>query len=298
MEVLILGSNSAAPAYGRYPSAQVINIREQLFLLDCGEGAQMRMQEYKVKRRNLHHIFISHLHGDHFFGLIGFLNSMALLGRETPMHIYAPKKLKDILELQLEYELSYPIHYHFLEAEMETILVDTESVRITAFPVFHSIPTHGFLFVQKEKKRILLPDELRKYEIPKYFYPRLSAGEDYQQKNGEVIQNDWVTSPGKQEKKYAYTADTAPHEKYMDIIMGVDLLYHEATYTEKYLDKAVARKHSTAQQAAQVALQAGVGKLIIGHFSSRYKVLDDLLSEAVGVFPNTVLAVEGESFRL
>jgi ribonuclease Z len=298
MQVLILGSNSATPAYGRFPTSQVVTIKEQNYLVDCGEGAQMRMQDFKVKRSRINHVFISHMHGDHYFGLIGFLNSLALNGRNKELHLYCPKELKAIIDIQLMWALPYEIIYHFLIEEETQILLDNSQVCVTAFPVAHSIPTHGFLFIEKERKRKLLPEELRKYEVPKYFYSRLSEGEDYTQKNGEVIKNEWVTTNGKKDKSYAYTADTAPHKKYEAIIKNVDLLYHESTYTELHLDKAIDRGHSTSRQAAEVALKAAVKQLIIGHFSSRYEDVSGMLVEAKSIFKETALALEGSVFEV
>ncbi len=298
MQVLILGSNSATPAYGRFPTSQVVTVKEQNYLVDCGEGAQMRMQDFKVKRSRINHVFISHMHGDHYFGLIGFLNSLALNGRNKELHLFCPEALKAIIEIQLMWELPYKIIYHFLKEEAVHVLLDNNQVQVIAFPVAHSIPTHGFLFIEKERKRVLLPEELRKYEVPKYFYSRLAEGESYTQKNGEVIENEWVTAAGKKEKKYAYTADSAPHEKYEAIIKEVDLLYHESTYTELHADKAIERGHCTASQAAQVAKKAHVKQLIIGHFSSRYEEVDVMLKEAQLVFPNTQLALEGCVFEV
>ena len=298
MKLKILGCNSATPAYGRHPTAQVVNIKEQLFLVDCGEGAQMQMQEFGVKRNRMNHIFISHLHGDHFFGLIGFLNSLALYGREKEMHIYGPKDLKAIIEIQLMHELSYTLHFHFLDFKNEQIIYDSESVEVRSFPVHHSIETCGFLFTEKERARVLLPEECRHYEIPKYFYKRLTYGEDYERKNGDIIKNGWLTKEGKKPSRYAYTADTAPHKMYSDIIKKADLLYHEATYEEVHLDKAIDRKHSTAKQAARVAKDAEVKQLLIGHYSSRYKELDTLFNEAKSIFANTILAVEGEEIEV
>ena len=298
MKVKILGCNSATPAYGRHPTAQVLNIKEQLFLIDCGEGTQMRMQDFKVKRNRINHIFISHLHGDHYFGLIGFLNSLALTGREKEIHIYCPEPLKAIIDIQLFHELSYPLHFHFLNYNKEEVIYDSASLQVRSFPVHHSIETWGFLFTEKERKRVLLPEECRHYEIPKYFYKRLTAGEDYTKKDGEVIKNEWLTKAGKKPCSYAYTADTAPHDKYFGIIKNVDLLYHEATFEESQLQKAIERQHSTARQAAEVAKNADVNALLIGHYSSRYKSLDTILAEAKSVFENTILAVEGEEVEV
>ena len=298
MTVKILGCNSATPAYGRHPTAQVVTCKEQHFLVDCGEGTQMRMQDFKVKRSKINHIFISHLHGDHYFGLIGFLNSLALYGREKEVHLYCPKQLQAIIEIQLFHELSYKLHFHYLNFGTDEIIYDSDSVQVKSFPVYHSIETWGFLFTEKERKRIILPEEVRHFEIPKYFYSRLSAGKDYEQKDGTIVKNEWVTKAGKKPSTYAYTADTAPHEKYAAIIQEADLLYHEATYEEVHLQKAIDRQHSTAKQAAQVAKIAKVSQLLIGHYSSRYKELDNLLEEAKSVFDNSLLAEEGTEYEV
>ena len=298
MKVKILGCNSATPAYGRHPTSQVVNIKEQLFLVDCGEGTQMRMQDFDVRRNQINHIFISHLHGDHYFGLIGFLNSLALTGREKEMHIYCPEPLKAIIEIQLFHDLSYPLHFHFLNKGKNEILYDSESVQIQSFTVHHSIDTWGFLFTEKERKRVLLPEECRHYEVPKYFYKRLTVGENYTKKDGELIKNEWLTKAGKKPSTYAYTADTAPHDCYLDIIKNVDLLYHEATFEERHIEKAIDRLHSTARQAATVAKNSNVKKLLIGHYSSRYRELDVIIEEAKSVFENTVLAMEGEEIQV
>jgi ribonuclease Z len=298
MKVKILGCNSATPAFGRHPTSQVVNIKEQLFLIDCGEGTQMQMQKFGVKRNRINHIFISHLHGDHYFGLIGFLNSLALYGREKEMHIYCHEPLKKIIEIQLFHDLSFPLHFHFLNDNEEQTIYDSDSVQVKSFPVYHSIETCGFLFSEKERKRVLLPAECRHYEVPQYFYKRLTAGEDYTRKGGEVIKNEWLTQAGKTPSSYAYTADTAPHEKYFEIIKNVDLLYHEATFEEAHLDKAINRKHSTAKQAAEIAKNSSSKKLLIGHYSSRYKELDRILAEAKAIFEHTVLAIEGEEIEV
>jgi len=298
MKLTILGCNAAAPAYGRKPTAQLLNINEENFLIDCGEGTQMRIQENKARASRIHHIFISHLHGDHFFGLIGLVNTMSLLGRQAPLHIYGPKKLKEIIEIQLQYELSFKLHFRFIEEGERAVLLDKKSVEVRCFPVNHSVPTHGFIFTAKQRQRSLNLEALRKYEVPKYFYSRLTEGEDYTQKNGDVLLNSWLTHAGKKNKKFAYTADTSPHECYKNDIRKVDLLYHESTYTKMHQLKASERFHSTAAEAATVAKECEVEKLLIGHYSSRYKELDEFLEEAKPIFENTVLAREGAVFEI
>ncbi len=298
MKVTILGNNSALPAYGRYPTAQVVDINEQLFLMDCGEGCQMRMQQFKIKSDRINHIFISHVHGDHYLGLVGLISSMSLKGRERDLYLFCPKEIKKIIELQLPFALSYTIHYHFLKDGKAETLVDEEKFQIDCFPVYHSVPTHGFKFTEKKRKRVLVPNNLRDYEIPKYFYKRLTDGEDYTYPNGEVIKNEWVTQAGLPQKVYCFGADTRFAPEIIPAIEQCDLLYHETTYTEENNEKATQRFHSTAKQAATIALEGKIKKLIIGHFSSKYKDLQPFLDEAKPIFENTELALEGMVFEI
>ena len=298
MKLTILGSNSATPAYGRHPTAQVLQIEEELFLIDCGEGTQMRMQEFDIKRSKINTIFISHLHGDHYFGLIGFLNSLSLFGRENELHIYAPKKIEEIIKIQLDYELSFPIRYHYLIENESQVLIDNDVLKIESFPVSHSIPTHGFLFIEKEKRRKLMMDKVNEYEIPKYFRRNLSKGDNYIKPNGEIVNNEDVTMAGLPQKKYAYCADTKYDETIVAKIKDCNVIYHETTYLAKHQEKATARFHSTTFEAAKIANLCNAKKLIIGHFSSRYKELDQFSIEAKTVFENTVLGIEGSVFEI
>ncbi|MBL7765380.1 MAG: ribonuclease Z [Chitinophagaceae bacterium] len=298
MNLTILGNNSALPAYGRFPTAQVLEMHGQVFLIDCGEGAQMRMQQFAVRSARINHILISHMHGDHFLGLAGFISSLSLLGREKKLNIYCPKEIRKIIQLQLPWKLGFEIHYHFLKEGERAILIDAEKYAVSCFPVYHSVPTHGFLFTEKKRKRVLVPKYLQEYEIPKYFYARLAEGEDYTDKYGEVVKNDWVTAEGHPPKVYAYTADTRFAPEIIPDIQGADLLYHESTYLHERIDKAIDRLHTTALQAGTIARDAGVKKLIIGHFSSKYKDLQPFEDEARSVFENTELALEGKTFEI
>lgn len=298
MKVTILGNNSALPAHGRYPTAQVVNISEQLFLIDCGEGTQMRMQQFDVKSSRIDHIFISHIHGDHYLGLVGLISSQSLLGRERALYIYCPAKIKEYITMQMPWSLGFELHFYILSDSENTILLDTPKVQISCFPVFHSVPTHGFIFIEKKRKRVLLPNKLKDYEIPKYFYPRLAEGEDYVNQQGETILNEWVTEAGHLPKRYAYCADTRFASEILPIIQGVDLLYHETTYLSDNHEKAKLRFHSTTIEAATIAKDAQVKSLLIGHFSSKYKDLNPFLSEAQSIFNNTMLAIEGQSFEV
>jgi ribonuclease Z len=293
MKVTILGCNGALPAYGRFPTCQLLDVGEELFLIDCGEGAQIKMQEYKVRSNRVNHVLISHLHGDHFFGLIGWLNSQALLGREKELHIYANEKLKAIIDIQMQYHFPFEIHYHNLVENESAVLFDTEKYEVISFPVLHSVPTHGFRITVKRNKRIMISDAVRQHEIPQYYYKKLTLGFDYEKPNGEIIKNRLLTMDGKPNLVYAYCADTGFTESYVSFIKGADLIYHEATYCEAQIDKATERHHCTAIQAATIAKLAIVKQLIIGHFSSKYKDTSLHLVEAKTVFEYVKLAQEG-----
>lgn len=295
----ILGNNSAIPAFGRNPSAQVLQSQEDYFLIDCGEGTQLQMARYKVRRSKINHIFISHLHGDHYFGLIGLITSMSLLNRTQDLHIYGPAPLEKIINMQLEVadvKLSYPLHFHPIIKE--GLIVDESKFTVTSFEVKHRIECWGFLFKQKKKPRSIDPVRLKEYDIPSSFYERLQNGEDYVTKKGTIISNEAITIANSPMKSYAYCADTIFDETLADKIKGVDLLYHETTYLKESADKAAARFHCTTEQAGLIAQKAGAKKLIIGHFSSRYEILDEFLTETMEVFENTELAMEGTCFKV
>jgi ribonuclease Z len=299
LAVTILGNNSALPAFDRHPTAQVITLDEFLFLVDCGEGTQMQMAKYKIRRSRIQHIFISHLHGDHYFGLIGLLTSMGLLGRELDLHLFAPAALKGIIDLQLKVAdtvLPYPLHFHALEEK--PLLVSNEKFSVRSFPVSHRIPCWGFVFEQVKAPRRVSADRARISGIPAAFFDRLKWGEDYTTKDGVVIPNEMVTEPSSKAKSYAYSADTLYDESIIDQVKGVDLLYHETTYLKDLEDRALKRFHCTTHQAARIAEKAGAGRLLIGHFSSKYEKLDLFEAEAREVFPNASLAQEGVSYRI
>ncbi len=300
MKVTILGNNSALPAYGRYPSCQIVSLYGVDVMLDCGEGAQVQMQRYGVKWRNLEYIFISHLHGDHYFGLPGLINSMNLLGRVAPLHVFGPAPLESILRQILDVadtRLGFPLYFHPLPGA-DARLVDTASFSVSCFPVEHRIACHGFLVTLKTSGRKLLPEACRQYGIPPEFYEQLKQGEDYMPENGERVRNEWVTTDGPPPRRYAYCADTLFTESFLSYISGVDMLYHEATYLDADAAKAALRFHSTARQAALLAAKAEVKQLLLGHFSSKYKELSPFLTEAAAVFPNVRIAEEGVSYEV
>lgn len=301
MQVTILGNNSALPAYGRHPTAQVIDLTGEMLLIDCGEGTQIQMQQYGIKWSKISYIFISHLHGDHYFGLPGLINSMSLLGRTAPLHLYAPPQLKPILDAILQVadtHLSYELHFHGIDENVADMLVDEKRFSVTTFPVGHRIACHGFAITQKTKGRKLLPEKCREYEIPSYFFERLKAGEDYERKDGFTVKNDWVTEAGPKAKKYAFCADTIYTDSFLKYIQDVDLLYHESTYLNSDAEKAAARFHTTAKQAAEIALKANAGKLLLGHYSSKYRELEEFKKEAEEIFEHVIASTEGETYEV
>lgn len=298
MKVTILGNNSALPAHGRFPTSQLVEIKSTSLLVDCGEGAQMRMQQFGIRSSRIDYIFISHIHGDHYLGLVGFISSLSLMGREKTLNIFCPAQIETYIKMQIQWDLGFEIIYHFLNQEGSGILVDHKDFEVKYFPVKHSIPTYGFLFIEKKRARVLLPDKLREYEIPIYFYKRLTEGQNYVSTQGREVLNEWVTLPGPKAKSYAYCADTVFTDSFISNILDVDLLYHEATYLAIDAAKASLRMHATAMQAGMIARQANARKLIIGHFSSKYKQLDNFLEEAKTEFPNTELALEGKTFNI
>lgn len=300
MKVTILGNNSALPAFGRHPSAQAVSVYGEVLLIDCGEGTQIQMQRYGLRWRSVHHIFISHLHGDHYFGLPGLINSMSLLGRTAPLHLYAPAELKPILDAILNVAdtvLSFSMYFHPLPEGTE-LLADDPSFSVTCFPVEHRIQCHGFLVERKTRGRKLLPDKCNEYGIPAAYYEHLKQGKDYERKDGLLVKNEWVTETGPAEKKYAYCADTLFTDSFLPTIQGADTIYHECTYLEADVAKAVARYHSTAAQAAQLAKMAGAKQLLLGHFSSKYKELEPFQEEASAIFPNVFVSIEGTAYEI
>lgn len=299
IKVTILGNNSALPAFDRHPTAQTIEIREQVFLMDCGEGTQSRMSRFGIHWGHIEHIFISHLHGDHYFGLIGLLSSMALWSRKKPLTIYGPSLLKDIINLQLNAvgaRLPYPIDFYIIESEYAGELLSTDSYSVSCFPVNHGIPCHGFLFREKSAGRKINPDACRNYGIPQAYFHELKKGADYEDKQGKLIKNEEVTLAAPPEKIYTYCADTRYDPSILPFIQNANLIYHESTFLRDNEERAFLRHHSTAEQAARIALQACAEKLILGHYSSRYQNILPFEEEAKTIFLNSEASVEGRSY--
>ncbi|GAA4313176.1 ribonuclease Z [Compostibacter hankyongensis] len=295
----ILGNNSALPAHGRAPTAQVVTYHNRRYLVDCGEGTQMQMSRYKIRRSKIGHIFISHLHGDHYYGLPGLINSLSLTGRKAPLHVYAPPELEPILQLQLQCadtQLGYELLFTPLTAEGTGLLLDEGDLQVHYFSTQHRIPCFGFLFREIHRKRKIDPERILRYAIPVEYYKRLQQGEDYTAPDGTVIPNEQLTLPPPPGRSYAYCADTRYTESLIPQVSGCDLLYHETTYLEHEAEKAFRRYHSTTVQAATLAVRAGVKKLLVGHFSSQYESLDPFAEECRPVFPRTETALEGVSY--
>jgi ribonuclease Z len=296
----IIGSNSAVPAYGRNPTAQVLHTKDENILIDCGEGTQLRLAQFKVKATKISHIFISHLHGDHYFGLIGLLSSMALQQRQQPIHLYAPAPLKEIIDMQLkvaECILPYSLHFHPLGDE-EGFLAETNSVRVSCFKMSHRIPCWGFVFEEKKNPRKIDPIRVQSYGVPPQYYGALQKGEDYVHPKGTIVPNDELTIPNEPAIKYAYCGDTKYSECILPFIKDATVLYHETTYLKDFPDKAANYFHSTTEQAAKIASLANVKKLMIGHFSSKYEDVQVYLDETKTFFPETELAMEGVCYIL
>ncbi|NCX96548.1 MAG: ribonuclease Z [Chitinophagia bacterium] len=301
MKITILGNNSALPAYGRHPTSQIVSLPGEDIMIDCGESTQVQMQRYGIRWRNLNHIFISHLHGDHYFGLPGLITTMSLQGRTAGLNLYAPARLMEIIHLMLDVantELSFPLHFEPLPAGEAKMLQDAPAYTLSCFPVSHRIACHGLVITHKTKGRRILPEMCMRYNIPVEHYEKLRMGQPYIMPNGVFIDNNLLTADAPAPKKYAYCADTLYLPDIVPYIQNANAIYHEATYMEADKDKAILRYHSTAAQAAAIAKQAGVNKLLIGHFSSRYKDLEPLLQEAKEVFEATVIAEEGGVYEL
>ncbi len=299
-EITILGNNSAIPAHGRHPTSQVVNINDKLFLVDCGEGTQMQMSHYKIKKSRIDHIFISHLHGDHYFGLIGLITSYHLQRRLQPLHVYGPNGLKEIINFQLSFSdtrLNYELIFHPMSCEKEELILDTLDLTVTAFPVVHHIPTVGFAFKEKADLRKIILEKVDEYNIPHAFIPELKKGKDFS--DGErTVSNEQVTVTAPAPRSYAFCADTIYTETILPYIQEFDLVYHEATFMEDSIERTKVTFHSTAKQAGTIAQKAGISKLLIGHFSAKYENLIPLLNEAKEIFPDTELAIEGKKFEV
>lgn len=302
LKLTILGCHSATPRVNAHPTAQFLEIKNHNFLIDCGEGTQVQLRKYGVKFSKIKHIFISHLHGDHFYGLVGLISTFRLLNRETELHIYAPKGLKEIITLQLKLSNSwtqFPLLFHELTTTESELIYEDAKVEVHTIPLDHRVYTNGFLFKEKLGERKLNVNAISKYkEIKICDYQNLKNGRDFILQNGAVLKNETLTLDPPLPLSYAFCSDTAYFPEIIPFIKNVSCLYHEATFLKDKEALAATTKHSTAAQAAKIAQLAQVKQLIIGHYSSRYLNKEDFKTEAQAVFENTLLALEGKVFEI
>ena len=291
-QLTILGSGAALPTAFRKPTSQYINCNERHILIDCGEGTQSQIRIAGIKLQKITHILISHLHGDHYFGLVGLLSTMHLLGRDQGVTIYGPEELERIVRLQLEVghaKLGFSLEFVPLNGKENRLLFEDKSLEIHTFPLKHKIPTNGFIVKEKPKERSIIGEALRESGVSLMAVPYFRRGEDFVSEEGETFYADDFTYAPKPSKSYAFCSDTIYTESIIPYIQGVDVLYHEATFTEKEADRAKATMHSTAKQAATIAQKAGVGRLLLGHLSARFDGVEAHLKEARPVFENVVV---------
>jgi ribonuclease Z len=299
MKLTVLGSSSALPTSGRYPSAHVLNAHERLFLIDCGEGTQMQLRKTRIRFAKINHIFISHLHGDHVFGLYGLLSTFSLMGRTNPIHLYAPENYDKILKSHLsdfDITLSFEIDFIPLSGKDPVKILDDKYLTVTSFPLQHRVPSYGFLFRERISERNIIRECIVKYKIPLVRIPAIKKGEDFITPDGAVIKNEDMTLPPSEPLSYAYCSDTKYFKRLASFVKGVSLLYHEATFDKGKEDLAEITGHSTTLDAAKTANDAKAGALIIGHFSARYKDITPLVDEARSVFPKTYPAIDGRCY--
>lgn len=293
--VHILGCGSALPTLKHHSSSQVIEIRDKLFMVDCGEGTQMQLRRSRLRFTKINTIFISHLHGDHCFGLIGLISTFGLLGRTAPLHVYAPKEMEEILSMQIDFfctALGYDVVFHGVETTEEKVIYEDRSLTVTTIPLLHRKPCCGFLFKEKQMLPHIRREVFDAYGVPLSQVNNIKNGQDWITEEGDVVPNKLLTKPSEPARSYAYCSDTKYMPELYKCIKDVDLLYHESTYMDEDSDKAILYNHSTAKEAAMVAKAADAKKLILGHFSARYEDEQLLLDEAKGVFENTFLANE------
>ena len=294
-EIHILGCGSALPTTRHFPTSQVLNVRDKLYMIDCGEGAQLQFRKSHLKFSRLNHIFISHLHGDHCFGLLGLFSTLNLLGRTAGLHVYSPKGLEQLLQPMLDFfchDMMYAVIFHEFDTQESTLIFEDRSLTVTTLPLRHRMPCCGFLFAEKPLPNHIIRESVDFYQVPVYELNRIKHGEDYVTPQGEVIPNARLTKPAAPPRRYAYCSDTLYQPRLASVLQGVDLLFHEATFADSEAARAKETCHTTARQAAQLSKDAGVKKLLIGHYSARYEDEGILWQEASSVFPNTILAKE------
>ncbi|MFT7335547.1 MAG: ribonuclease Z [Porticoccaceae bacterium] len=300
MKLTILGCYAATPRTFTNPTSQILEIKNRLFLIDCGEGTQVQLRKNKIRFSKINHIFISHLHGDHFFGLVGLVSTFTLLNRATDLHIYGPTGIKEIIKLQLRLSNSwtnYGLHFHELDSNESQVIYEDEKVTVKTIPLKHRIYTNGFLFQEKLDKRKLNADAVRNFEIESCYYQNIKNGKDIVMEDGRFIENSQLTFDPIPPKSYAFCSDTAYDESILPLLNDVDVLYHESTFLQSEEKLAKKTLHSTAKEAATIALKANVKKLILGHYSTRYENIILFKEEAQTIFSEVLLADDGKSFE-
>lgn len=300
-ELTILGSNSALPTSNRYPTAQVLEVPGRCFLIDCGEGTQMQIRRNRISFSKIKQIFISHLHGDHFYGLIGLISTMNLMGIKHDLHIYAPSELKDLLQPQLNHirgELSLKLIFHPLNFKKPQTIFEDKKIEVVSFPVKHSMPTSGFLFREKQKPANIKKELVKAYNIPIAQIKEIKAGADFITEDGRTILNEALVTPPPHAKSYAFCTDTAFYPPIAETIQGVDMLYHETTFLHNMQELAHKTNHSTTKEAAEMAKLCGAKKLLIGHYSARFKKVEAFVEEAKEVFENVEASIEGRTYQI
>lgn len=300
MKLTILGCYSATPRVLNNTTSQVLEINNHMFLIDCGEGTQVQLRKHKIKFNRIKHIFISHLHGDHFFGLVGLISTFRLLTRETDLHVYGPKGIKEVVTLQMKLADSwtnYKLIFHELTSKESELIFEDDKVEVYTIPLEHRVYTNGYLFKEKEGERKLNIYAAEKANIDKAYYRKLKQGFDVENKNGELIKNELITKPANASKSYAFCSDTIYKEDIVPVIKNTTALYHESTFLDKHKHLASKTKHATAKQAASIAKQANVGTLLLGHYSTRYDDLNAFKEEAKEVFGNVELCEDGKIFE-
>lgn len=301
MKLTILGCYAATPRTFTNPTSQLLEIKNRFFLIDCGEGTQVQLRKNKIKFSKINQIFISHLHGDHFYGLIGLISTFSLLNRNNDLHIYGPKGIKEIILLQLRLSNSWPnfgLHFYELESKESELIYEDDKVQVKTIPLKHRVYTNGFLFEEKIAERKLNIEAVRHYQIEKCYFQNIKNGKDIVLDDGTVVLNNLLTFDPEKPKSYAFCSDTVYNEAIVPIINGVDVLYHEATFLLSEEKLAAKTMHTTAMEAAMIAKKAQVSKLILGHYSTRYSTIDLFKAEAETIFPNVLLADDGLSFDL
>ncbi len=300
-QLTILGCNSAVPTQDRFPTSQLLQVGNHAYLIDAGEGMQLRLSQFTKQSSKINQVFISHLHGDHVLGLFGWLTSLSMRGRKKPMDIFSPVGLQEMIEVQIKWTesyLSYPINFHIVDTNQSTKIFEDDKVTVQTIPLIHRVPASGYLFREKPHRRNMRPEKIEEYNIPHTEIKKIKSGTHFTTSENIVVPVEELLMPPTKQRSFAFCSDTIYNEAIVPIIKGVDLLYHETTFLHEALDRAIRTKHTTALQAGMIAKAAEVGQLITGHYSSRYFDLEVVVREAQIHFENTVAGMDGKVFEV